>query len=95
MLLVLVFGYAVNALAGPVGSVLTITGHQSINAWVYGSAALVQIVMYVVLIPWLGINGAAIANMSTTIAWNLALFVIVQRLLHVRLWPLPLAGSHG
>jgi O-antigen/teichoic acid export membrane protein len=95
VLLILVAGYAVNAIAGPVGSVLTITGHQTINAWVYGSAAVVQIVLYVALIPWLGITGAAIANMSTTIAWNLALFVVVQRLLHIRLWPIPLGATRA
>ncbi len=87
---ILVIGHAVSALAGPVGFLAILTGHQREGAWILGIAAGMNMVLNVVLIPRYGLHGAAIATGVTTIVWNLAMLFFVARRLRVN--PTVLSG---
>ena len=82
-LLILLTGQMVNALAGSVGLIMTMTGHQNqAGAIIIGSAA-VNIVLNVFLIPLLGLTGAAISTAFTMILWNIAMLAYVHRKLGI------------
>jgi O-antigen/teichoic acid export membrane protein len=72
-LVVLVAAQVVNCAAGAVGSLMTMTGLQLRAAWVFGSSALVNVALNALLIPRLGIMGAALATATTMVGWNLLL----------------------
>ncbi len=78
-LLILMSGQLVNALAGLVGFLMTMTGHQKEAMWIVGFSSLLNIIFNGILIPTLGITGAAIATAITTALWNIAMFFYVQR----------------
>lgn len=78
-LVVLLVGQVVNALAGSVGQVLNMTGHERLTATVITAAAIANVALNAALIPPLGTIGAAIATAATTIGWNVALLIAVRR----------------
>ena len=88
-LAILAIGRFASSFTGPVGSVLSVTGHQNVNIWVYGIAATMQVALDFVLIPHWGIEGAAVANSVAVVFWNFALYSLVMKRLPIRLWPLP------
>lgn len=94
-LAVLAIGQLVNAGAGPVGYLLTMTGHQDTVALVFWVGAAVNIALNLVLIPLFGILGAAIATAATMIYWNLWLIVLVRKRLDIRsyIFAAPRAGG--
>tara|TARA_B100001142_G_scaffold95025_1_gene96923 strand:+ start:72174 stop:73538 length:1365 start_codon:yes stop_codon:yes gene_type:complete len=87
-LLILTFSQFVNAVSGPVGTILNMTGKQK----VYGNILLVALTLNIflnfLLVPENnpfakfginGINGAAIASASSLIFWNIYSVVYVYR----------------
>jgi O-antigen/teichoic acid export membrane protein len=80
---ILLFGQFVNAAAGSVGAMLTMTGHERQAASVMAVAAITQIGLSVVLIPRFGIEGAAIASATSLIGWNVAMAVLVWKKLKI------------
>lgn len=70
-LLVLLAGQLINAVSGPVGYVMSMTGHQHRAARIIGVCALFNIVLNAMLIPLFGMSGAASATAITTAMWNL------------------------
>lgn len=78
-LLILLGGQTTNALTGSVLSALTMTGHQRTAARLTGITLGLNIGLNAILIPILGLNGAAIATSSTVAFRNLAAWVIVRR----------------
>jgi len=78
-LIILTAGMIVNAAAGPVGLLLNMTGHQRLCAKIFGTSALINVVLNALLIPQLGIVGAALATAATMILWNLWLLIMVAR----------------
>jgi O-antigen/teichoic acid export membrane protein len=78
-LVVLVVGQVINGLTGSVGQIMSMTGQQSISARILTIFAGLQLVLSCLLIPWLGIHGAALATTVTLIGWNMALAVVVWR----------------
>jgi O-antigen/teichoic acid export membrane protein len=72
-LLILIIGQLVNALTGLVGSLMQMTGYQVITVQVIGGSAVANIILNLLLIPVWGMQGAAIATASTTIAWSIIL----------------------
>ncbi len=72
-----------NAAAGPVGVLLVSGGHGRVMAWALGSAVAVNLVLNAVLIPPLGMAGAALATGTSTIVWNGLLIVHVLRRLGI------------
>jgi O-antigen/teichoic acid export membrane protein len=83
VLRLLLLGQVVNAATGSVGAVLTMTGYERHAAAVMAVAALAQIGLSVTLIPHLGAEGAALANMTSLIGWNLAMAVLVWKKLRI------------
>lgn len=70
---ILAFGQIVNALMGAVGLILIMTGHERDAAFGLGVSTTLHVLLNFALIPHWGIVGAAIANASTLILWNLIL----------------------
>ena len=84
VLWILAFAQCANACAGPVGPLLTMTGHQDDAAWVYGGCALLNVVLNAAGILAYGTVGAALATAATTVLWNVGLYRIVVARLDVR-----------
>ncbi len=79
----LAIGQLVNAGAGPVGYLMTMTGHHDASAFVFGCSAVLNIALNAVLIPAFGIAGAAVATAITMACWNLWFIVLVRKRLNI------------
>ena len=82
-MLILVAGQIVNASCGSVGFLMTMTGNERLAALVIGGAMLVSLALNFLLIPSLGIVGAALATATGIIFWNVVLLVETRRRLGV------------
>ena len=82
-LLILLCGQMVNALAGSVGLIMTMTGHQNQAGAIVAVSAAVNIILNALLIPLMGLIGAAISTTFTMVLWNIAMLVYVQRRLGI------------
>ena len=82
-LVILSVGQMVSALAGSVGFLTTMTGHQKVAAIVYGGIAGLNIVLNVILIPTFGIVGGAVATAIAIASLNLILVWFVSRRLKI------------
>ncbi|MDE5441075.1 oligosaccharide flippase family protein [Bradyrhizobium sp. CSA207] len=80
VLIVLAIGTAIQAAGGPSAAILQLTGHERKYVPVVAANVAVRLVGFLVLIPWLGVLGAAI---SATV--SLAFATIVLNLLCRRL----------
>lgn len=80
---VLLVGQAVNALCGPTGNVMNMTGHQRQAFWAFLSSALVSALLAVTLIPRYGIVGAAWANTAAQLVWNVTLLAFIRSKLRI------------
>ena len=89
-LVILALGQLMTAAAGPVSVLLNMTGHQVPCARWLGISAGLNIVLNAILIPWIGLVGAAIGTAVSTLFWNVALLFMVIRLLGVQPSILPL-----
>ncbi|GAB4386056.1 MAG: lipopolysaccharide biosynthesis protein [Elainellaceae cyanobacterium] len=79
----LAVGQLVNVGAGSVGYLLNMTGHQNQCARVIGYAAVLNLVLNLLLIPLLGVLGAAIATAISMSVWNIWLNRLVVKHLDV------------
>ena len=77
-LLILTLGQLVNAFAGPVLSLLNMTGHQVVTARVLSTSAIFGVVFGLVFTRIWGSVGTAVAFSGAMVLWNawLAIFVI-------------------
>lgn len=82
-LLILLCGQIVNALAGSVGLIMTMTGHQNQAGAIVAVSAAVNITLNALLIPLFGLTGAAISTAFTMVLWNITMLVYVQRRLGI------------
>lgn len=78
-LIILSLGQIVNIGTGSVGLLLNMTGNEKLTAAGFGIASAGNILLNLVLIPFWGINGAAISTFISTSVWNVMLLVIVIR----------------
>lgn len=81
---ILALGQLVNALAGSVGILMTMTGHQREAALVIGTSAMLNILLNAWFIPLWGVTGAAVATTLTIAMWNIALAFFVWKRLNLR-----------
>ncbi|MBN1522733.1 MAG: flippase [Candidatus Aureabacteria bacterium] len=80
-LAIIAVGQLVNAFAGPVGFILTMTGHHFSVTKILGYGVLLNILLNLIFIPRWGINGAAVSHMVSTIFWNVVLaYLSIKRL---------------
>ena len=84
-LLILMVGQIVNALAGSVGLIMNMTGHQNNAAKILGFSVLVNLSANLVLIPTHGLYGAAIATALSLGTWNVLMLRYVWK--HLKLNP--------
>lgn len=82
---ILILGQLVNVGAGSVGYLMQMTGHHKKCAYVVGCSALLNVVLNSILIPILGIMGAAIATATTMAIWNIWLHRLVVK--HLGVYP--------
>ena len=78
-LVILCCAQLVNALAGSVGTILDMTGHERDSAMGIGISAAINIALNAVLIPRYGLEGAAIATASSIVFWNVFLLFFVHK----------------
>ena len=72
-------GRLISSFSGSVGNILQMTGNQNIYARILLFGAILNVVLNLILIPRYGINGAAIASMSSLIVWNLSMVLVVKK----------------
>lgn len=82
-LVICVVGYLISALAGSVGFLMTMTGHERQAARIMGFAVAANIALNLVLIPLWGLVGAALATALTTAMWNLMMLAYTRRELDI------------
>lgn len=83
-LVILAVGQVVNALVGPVGTLMTMTGNQDTAAWILALHAVLNLALNVILIPRFGIEGAAVATALTRVSWNVVMALVAWRRLRLR-----------
>lgn len=71
--------YFIGSLSGFVITMLYMTGHQRDVAIVMGVMAIVNLALSFLLIPWLGITGAAIASGTTLILLKGTLVIVLYK----------------
>ena len=79
ILRILAAGQFVNAVAGPLGLALSMSGGQKVLAIVMICAAALNIVLNAIAIPIWGATGAASVTMLCLVITNAALYVIIRR----------------
>ncbi len=83
ILRILAVGALINALSGPVGWVLCMSGHEALFQRVLLVAAGLNIILNLILIPLYGAVGAALTTTVCTALWNVVSAVIASRKLGV------------
>lgn len=83
-LAILAIGQVVNALTGPVGFLMTMTGHQQEAMRIQFVHSLGNVILNLLLVPWLGIEGAAISAALTQTSRNVWMSIAVWQRLGVR-----------
>jgi O-antigen/teichoic acid export membrane protein len=78
-LLILLTGQVVNALAGSVGLIMTMTSHQNQAGAIIAVSTAANIALNALLIPLFGLAGAAISTAFTMALWNIVMLIFVQR----------------
>jgi O-antigen/teichoic acid export membrane protein len=82
--LILGTAQVINALSGPVAEILLMTGHQKEAARSLFLAVLLNVGLNIILVPRIGINGAAIATATSTVLWSILLIFRVRKLVGIR-----------
>lgn len=82
-LVILTFGRLVNSVMGSVGLLLNMTGYERDTARGMAIAAGGNIVLNLILIPVLGVNGAALATACSLALWNILLWRAVRHRLGI------------
>ena len=77
--LLLSFGKLISSFSGSVGNLLQMTGKQLIYMNILLVGAIINVLLNYFLIPIYGINGAAIASMTSIIIWNLTMVYYVKK----------------
>jgi O-antigen/teichoic acid export membrane protein len=87
-MVILAAGLLARASVGPVERLLTMLGEQRVCAAVYGFAFLLNLVLCILMIPVLGIEGAAVSTTLALIAESLLLFHVTRKRLglHAFIW---------
>ena len=82
-LIILLVGQLINSGAGSVGLLLNMSGYERETARGMMVAAVLNIVLNLLLIPWWGINGSSLATSVSLIAWNVLLWWAVRKRLGI------------
>jgi O-antigen/teichoic acid export membrane protein len=80
VLRILAIGQFVNAITGPVGFALLMTGNQKIFAIIMFISAIINLIGNAYVIPYYGAMGAALVTTSSIIILNLGMFVATKKM---------------
>jgi O-antigen/teichoic acid export membrane protein len=88
LMFILAAGLMARAAVGPVERLLNMLGEQRACALVYASAFILNLVLCIVLIPRIGVDGAAISTATAIIVESILLFFVTKRRLgfHAFIW---------
>lgn len=86
---ILAIGQLINALCGPVMYTLNMTGHEKDSQRIMLYTAVLNFVLNAILIPRMGILGAAIATTVSMVVWNIAAGLKVYRYFTIISLPIP------
>lgn len=78
-LIILCIGQLFNAICGPVGSILQMTGRQVVFRNILMLAFLINILLNFLLAPSYGINGVAVATALSLAFWNLSSVIYISK----------------
>jgi O-antigen/teichoic acid export membrane protein len=80
-LFVMAIGQTVNILRGPIGSMLSMSGHDGVPLRLNLVSFLLLVVLSVTLIPTMGLTGAGIAQAVPVVFRAIAAYVVARRLI--------------
>jgi len=80
------FGQLINASVGSVWYIVIMTGHPRIRFVAVLTSAIMNVTLNFILIPILGIDGAAIASMASTVFTNIIGFFVVKKIIHSKVY---------
>jgi O-antigen/teichoic acid export membrane protein len=83
-LVILVSGQIVNALAGPVGYLMMMTGHQRKAVSIVAFSASINLILSGVLVPMFGVLGASIATAISIMVSNILMIRYVSLTLSIK-----------
>ena len=92
VMLILALGRLASVLLGPASDLLLMTGHHRRLGRINFVFAVLNIALNVVLIPWFGAAGAAIATTTASVSWNAWLYLMARKVTPIdtcalrRLW---------
>jgi O-antigen/teichoic acid export membrane protein len=88
LMFILAIGLMARAAIGPAERLLSMVGQQRACAAVYATAFILNLVLCIVLIPRLGVPGAAISTTTALVIESTLLFAVTKRRLgfHVFVW---------
>lgn len=89
VVLILAMGQLVNIITGPAGNLLMMCGHERLVRNTLTASAFICVALNLLLIPPMGVIGAAIANAVTVTMENLVLLTLVWRKLGIMTVPNP------
>lgn len=95
LIALLMIGVLARASVGPADALLSMTGHQRSCAGIYAATFCINVLLNLILIPLLGLAGAAIATSCAILFEATALAITVKRKLNVTTFVLPLMFAHG
>jgi O-antigen/teichoic acid export membrane protein len=90
LIALLMIGVLARASVGPADALLTMTGHQKTCAGIYGATFVLNVLLNLILIPLLGLAGAAIATSCAILFEATALALAAKRKLNITTFVLPL-----
>jgi O-antigen/teichoic acid export membrane protein len=91
-LTILTFGEIANVAAGPVATLLLMTGHERQALIGLAAATIVNAGLCLILIPHWGLNGAAVAGAASAVLWNFVLWRFVR--IHLAISPTILGAPY-
>jgi O-antigen/teichoic acid export membrane protein len=83
-LIILLCANLLNAVAGPAGYVLVMTGHERFAFYSMSVSCVVNIMMNVILVPAYGISGSAIAVGCAIFTWNILITIFTVKKTGIR-----------
>lgn len=83
VLALLMLGHLVKGGTGPIDQLLNMTGNQNATAWVLASGSAMNIALNAVMIPYIGMIGAAIATTTSSIISTVCMLILVKRRLGI------------
>jgi O-antigen/teichoic acid export membrane protein len=93
VMFILAIGLLARAAVGPAERLLNMLGERKQCAFVYATAFAINLGLCAILIPHIGIEGAAIATSTALVAESILFYVVAKRRLGLHIFIL--GGAHG